>query len=711
MKKKRGMAWLLSFLLVFSLMVGPSAVQVRAEEETTEGQQGESPERTFSVDFESGSWTIGDVTVTADSKEIQSITESTPITLTNFNADTMEVRLTGADNFSTTLNVKDGTTSLKQKANEGGIPDGVLTFSVVGKSTSGGGNQGGAGSGESEENTKEITVSITDNAECLDTQRRYIRIDGKEITPGSVRVKQADTHTISLLRNFGKAIIVTINNETVNGTEDKYGAWTTYTVNDAASYTIVVTDAGNSNVTVTWTYDSSQGEDAKVSNGTVRILSATTADNQNGIGAVNEQTDQKGLVDIKPGSTVTVEIKPDYGYQFVAGALNGQTVTAGETVSQFTFTMPKTNLHLSALFTPKADKVSVNSSQITAGKIANGQNAIDSGNLQLAISDASESMVTDAAKMKEKAGDAEIQLYLTMGLSQVVNKGNESTAWENPLTDLKGSVSVTLSLPENLKNESGTFYVIREHKNSDGTTTYDRIRASHNKSDGTITFPTNKFSTYALAYDADTPDNGTAGEDTSNNGNPGGNTGNSGSGSGTGSTSSGSSSAGSGITAATAKKVSPAVVQEQTNAQGQLLVDIAASPEHARLTKEILQKYNGTDTNLMIHLGNGVGFSADLTGGVISDQVDFGAAFSEIPNFAEAFTTYYMKPAEPQKLPGTVGIHLHVGEEYAGHVAYLFTLDRTTGLYQLHSTVTVNAIGNVMLESQELTDVMILIGK
>lgn len=87
------------------------------------------------------------------------------------------------------------------------------------------------------------------------------------------------------------------------------------------------------------------------------------------------------------------------------------------------------------------------------------------------------------------------------------------------------------------------------------------------------------------------------------------------------------------------------------------------------------------------------------------------AAFSEIPNFAEAFTTYYMKPAEPQKLPGTVGIHLHVGEEYAGHVAYLFTLDRTTGLYQLHSTVTVNAIGNVMLESQELTDVMILIGK
>ncbi len=709
MKKKRGMAWLLSFLLVFSLMVGTCTVQVRAEEETTEGQQGESSERTFSVDFGSGSWTIGDVMVTADYNGTRSITESTSITLTNFNADTMEVRLTGADNFSTTLKVIDGTTSLKQKTNEGGIPDGELTFSVVEKSTSGGGNQGGAGSGESEENTKEITVRITDDAKCLDTQGSYIRIDGKEITPGSVWVKPADTHTISLLHKFGKAIIVTINNETVNGTED--GDWITYTVNDVDAYIIVVTDAGSSAYTVTWTYDSSLGEDAKVSNGTVRILSATTADNQNGIGAVNDQNSREGLVEIKPGSTVTVEIKPDYGYQFVAGALNGQTVTAGETVSQFTFTMPETNLHLSALFTPKADKVSVNSSQITAGKIANGQNAIDSGNLQLAISDASESAVAGAEEMKEKAGDAKIQLYLTMGLSQVVNKGNESTAWENPLTDLKGNVSVTLSLPENLKNESGTFYVIREHKNSDGTTTYDRIRASHNKSDGTITFQTNKFSTYALAYDADTPDNGGSDGDSSDSGNGGSsNTGNSGSSSGTGSTSSVSSSSSSTV-AATAKKVSPVVVQEQTNAQGQLCVDIAASPEYARLTKEILQKYNGTDTNLMIHLGNGVGFSADLTGGAISDQVDFGAAFSEIPNFAEVFTTYYMKPAEPQKLPGTVGIHLHVGEEYAGHVAYLFTLDRTTGLYQLHSTVTVNAIGNVMLESQELTDVMILIGK
>lgn len=530
---------------------------------------------------------------------------------------------------------------------------------------------------------KTISVSLKDNGLLdMDENGHSMKIDRVGITPGNVQIKPADNHTISLLPQFGIGIAVTINGSDVNGTEND--GWMDYTVADADSYDIVVKKAGSSVYTVAWTYDSSLGEDAKVSNGTVRILSATTADNQNGIGAVNDQNSREGLVEIKPGSTVTVEIKPNYGYQFVAGALNGQTITAGNTVSQFTFTMPETNLHLSALFTPKADKVKVNSSQITGGNIANGQNAIDSGNLQLAISDASESTVADTAEMKEKAGDAEIQLYLTMGLSQVVNKGNESTAWENPLTDLKGSVSVTLSLPENLKNESGTFYVIREHKNSDGTVTYDRIQASHNKADGTITFTTDKFSTYALAYDADTPDNGTAGGDTSNSGNSGSsNAGNTGGSSGTGSNSSSSSSTGSVVTAPTVgeKTISPVIVQEQT------------------------------DTCLLIHLGNGVGFSVNLNSGVVPDQVNFGAAFTEIPDFAEGFATYYMKPAEPQELPGMVDIHLHVGEEYAGHAAFLFTLNRTTGLYQLHSTVTVNTIGNVMLESQELTDVMVLVGK
>lgn len=145
---------------------------------------------------------------------------------------------------------------------------------------------------------------------------------------------------------------MTINGKPVTG--ESSDGWMEYSIADADSYTIVVHKAGSSAYTVTWTYDSSLGDDALVTNGTVKIISAATEDQENGIGGVNEQNEKKGLVEIKPGSTVTVEIKPDYGYQFLAGRLNGQTITPQNTISQFTFIMPETNLHLSALFTKKA---------------------------------------------------------------------------------------------------------------------------------------------------------------------------------------------------------------------------------------------------------------------------------------------------------------------------------------------------------------------
>lgn len=170
MKTKRGLAYLLSFLLLFSLMMSQGTLLVRAEDPQEGGQ---SQERTFSVDFGSGSWTIKDVTVTANYKGTQPISEETEITLSNFNAETMEARLTGADNFSVTLNVSDGKTSLSKRNSQGGIPDGNLTFEVVAKSDSG--DNSGAGT---EENTREISVTITDTEKCLDKMGDYIKIDG-----------------------------------------------------------------------------------------------------------------------------------------------------------------------------------------------------------------------------------------------------------------------------------------------------------------------------------------------------------------------------------------------------------------------------------------------------------------------------------------------------------------------------------------------------
>ena len=64
----------------------------------------------YSVDFGTGSWIVGDVTVTADKSGEQTLSESDIITLTGFDAETMEARVDAEDGFGTTLVVTNGQT-------------------------------------------------------------------------------------------------------------------------------------------------------------------------------------------------------------------------------------------------------------------------------------------------------------------------------------------------------------------------------------------------------------------------------------------------------------------------------------------------------------------------------------------------------------------------------------------------------------------------
>lgn len=488
MKAKRKVAWLLSFLMIFSLMMGISKVYAAAPT---------SPIITYSVDFSGGSWTVGGVSVSADKSGTQTLSETDTITLTSFDPDTMEVKLAAADGFNTTLIVTNGETSLSARNGSGGLPNAALTFSVVAKSSDGGSGSGSGGG--SFVNPKTISVNIIDGSNYLDTFGDYLKVDGFAVNNGSVTVEQAATHIISILPQFGYSITVEINGTAVNGTENE--GWMTYTVNEADTYNIAVSVAGNNVHTVVWDYTGEFGSDALVSNGTVKIISAVLPDGSDGIGEINTQNDEGGHVVIEPGSIVTVEIKPDYGYQFLAGSLNGETITAGTEIGEFTFIMPSTSLHLSALFTATEDIINTDSTKVVSGSVANGADVVDSGNLKLEIGDLSQTEI-DAVdeKMKQVAGDDEIQLYLDMNLYSVVNKGTQNDAWENQLTDLDSDLSVTMTLSEELRGTDGTFYVIREHEEADGSKTYTKIQATYDKDAGTITFATNKFSTYALAY-------------------------------------------------------------------------------------------------------------------------------------------------------------------------------------------------------------------
>ena len=84
----------------------------------------------------------------------------------------------------------------------------------------------------------------------------------------------------------------------------------------------------------------------------------------------------------------------------------------------------------------------------------------------------------------------------------------------NQLTDLNAKLNVTLQVKDEMKNQQGTYYVIREH---DGA--YENFLQRMMRS-GTITFATDKFSAYALVFEAGTSsDSTTPGSGTTGNGN------------------------------------------------------------------------------------------------------------------------------------------------------------------------------------------------
>lgn len=351
-------------------------------------------------------------------------------------------------------------------------------------------------------NPKTVTVNIKSGLELLDTFGPYIKVDDCVVTDNMVNVEKADMHKISILPQFGYSIEAKINGDKVDGVEED--GWQVYTVAEADMYDIEISKAGSGVYTVTWAYDDTFGEDGKVANGSVRIISAILPDGSNGIENINDQNEKGGLVAIKPDSMVTVKIKPDYGYQFVAGSLNGNTITAGSEVSTFTFIMPRTNLHLSALFTKTNDIINTESSDVKSGSISNGENVVDSGNIRLEVKDLSENEVAVLeGDIKENVGNDVVSAYLDMNLYSVINKGNKTEAWENKLTELTNNLTVTFNLADDLKGKDGSFYIIREHMEADGSKSFAKIPVIYDKENGTISFDTDKFSTYALVYSTD----------------------------------------------------------------------------------------------------------------------------------------------------------------------------------------------------------------
>ena len=119
----------------------------------------------------------------------------------------------------------------------------------------------------------------------------------------------------------------------------------------------------------------------------------------------------------------------------------------------------------------------------------------------------SDKAAAEEALQENSDEEAEIGMYLDINLFKEVTKTDAATSQteteESKITETSGKVTITITIPEELINTdagiSRTYKIVRVHEDENGNLITDVIEGKFNKNDGTFTFETDKFSTYAVA--------------------------------------------------------------------------------------------------------------------------------------------------------------------------------------------------------------------
>ena len=493
----------------------------------------------YSVDFGTGSWIVGDVTVTADKSGEQTLSESDIITLTGFDAETMEVRVVAEDGFSTTLAVNNNQTSISAKTNDGGVPTDIA-FSVVEKSS----NPGGGGEMPGG-NSDVVKIQIGNSSPGANGTVMYKFDIDEEFT--SVTSTQADAGGNILVAIPGEATSITIkavpnddytvrrggcrlyvdDQNVIN--EDNIDDYYEALIGDGYEFSldeglpVFVVDFGEPEID-SWYAISWGGGNVTVENGQIMYhrvyvgdVTYTTIPEE-----VNESSNIYAIDTIEGDmeaclrtygvaivggtdlfvmpdvSDVSVEfvLVPDYGYQ-VTDIITNETESLLnefnpiEQISTYKFKyITNTNVHFNVMFSETEDIINVGSgnTNIRGGAISGGENIIDTGNLQMDVDEVDKNTVSNI--IKEEVGDFDA-IFLNIDLNQIVSKGAGRGNWTTPLTELENEVTISLDVAGYDSNK--TYYIVREH---DGTC--DRLEATYNTTTGKLEFATDKFSTYAI---------------------------------------------------------------------------------------------------------------------------------------------------------------------------------------------------------------------
>lgn len=522
----------------YTLTAGTAYALENVEFRQDGSNSGNPPEtQSVNINFGSGSWTVGEQTVTADKSGTQELVMDDVITLAGFNADTMQVTLKAADGFSTTLIVTDGKTSLSKRSNEGGLPNNVtLTFSVVEKGEPGPGPGPEPGPGDEpahggyEGEEKTASVTVTGKADFYINDSRMVNANNGD-SFDDIEYHYDGNGNVDFY--FNCFIAERITNLTINGT-NYYNSLPTPDTEEGKEallaackgqlnefkITVPYSESGytiDSNVkwlddsdkdymvvgNFLWTYeDENQGDDY-IDHGRMELLNVNyngmdySPDDLNNPGtAIDWGQDENGGSAVLPvGAVVTVKLIPDYGYQLTSFGINGGDFGTGDEQSVFTFEIKPGNAHLGAHFTPVADQVESSSDKVKNGTIELGGEEIDSGSVVLSVDDVtlSNEQITN---FEETANGYEISSYLDINLDQVIYKGSATDVWTNELKELNNEATITLQLENGVDGNE----VVIVHEKHDGT--YEIIPTTYNTNKNTITFKTSSFSNYAIASKA-----------------------------------------------------------------------------------------------------------------------------------------------------------------------------------------------------------------
>ena len=239
------------------------------------------------------------------------------------------------------------------------------------------------------------------------------------------------------------------------------------------------------------------------------------------------------LTKAKAGETVTVTVTPDEGYEVSKVFVNGTEIKANED-GTYSFAIPASDVKVSAEF----EKVQINNPEAGGHETETGIVVEDNkGTKEVTLTTEANDVLKESLT---KTTDKELQEFLASN-NVTIHLESNKVAKENVATEVvekfesvvKGAtvaeyfdldiivtadgkevhylkelskpitltVDLPTTLPEVAKGYTRTYYILREH---DGV--YEKLNATLTK-DGKLSFATDKFSKYAIAYeDVKNPD-------------------------------------------------------------------------------------------------------------------------------------------------------------------------------------------------------------